>query len=94
MRQLIDDFNRRYDEEPNITKWLTLGHSYMGLGHYKALRMDITNGRLFIQNDGGSNDYDRIAHWDAYKNQQLPESGYLTFESIPMINSLKISHTL
>jgi len=81
LRQIIDDFNRLYTEEPDI-KWLTLGHAYMGLGYYKALRMDITNGRLFIQNDGGSNDYDRIAYWDAYKNQQLAESDYFTFEQV------------
>ncbi len=79
--QIIDEYNIRYLEEPDI-KWLTLGHAYMGLGHYKALRMDITNGRLFIQNDGGSNDYDRIVYWDAYKNQQLIETDYLTFEQV------------
>jgi hypothetical protein len=81
LHQIIDDYNTLYIEEPDI-KWLTLGHAYMGLGYYKALRMDITNGRLFIQNDGGSNDYDRIAYWDAYKNQQLAESDYLTFEQV------------
>ena len=81
LRQIIDDFNKLYTEEPNI-KWLTIGHAYMGLGYYKALRMDITNGRLFIQNDGGSNDYDRIAYWDVYKNQQLTETDYLTFEQV------------
>jgi hypothetical protein len=81
LQQIIDDFNTLYEEEPDI-KWLTLGHAYMGLGYYKALRMDITNGRLFIQTDGGSNDYDRIAYWDAYKNQQLTETDYLTFERV------------
>jgi hypothetical protein len=81
LRQIIDEYNIRYLEEPDI-KWLTLGHAYMGLGHYKALRMDITNGGLFIQNDGGSNDYDRMAHWDAYKNQKLTEADYLTFEQV------------
>jgi hypothetical protein len=55
----------------------------MGLGYYKALRLDITNGRLFIHNDGGSNNYDRIAaYWNAYKNQQLTETDYLTFEQV------------
>lgn len=81
LHQIIDDYNTLYLEEPDI-KWLTLGHAYMGLGYYKALRMYITNGQLFIQNDGGSNDYDRIAYWDAYKNQQLKETDYLTFEQV------------
>ncbi len=81
LQQIIHDFNQMYSEEPNI-QWLTLGHAYMGLGHYKALRMDITNGQLFIQNDGGSNGYDRLAYWDVYKNQQLKETDYLTFEQV------------
>ena len=81
LQQIIYDFNTVCTEEPDI-KWLTLGHAYMGLGYYNALRMDITNGRLFIQTDGGSNNYDRIAYWDTYKNQQLIESDYLTFEQV------------
>jgi hypothetical protein len=81
LQQIIYDYNTRYIEEPDI-KWLTLGHAYMGLGYYKALRMDITNGKLFIQTDGGSNGYDRIAYWDAYKSQQLAENDYLSFEQV------------
>lgn len=81
LQQIINDFNILYEEEPDI-KWFTLGHAYMGLGYYKALRMDTTNGRLFIQTDGGSNDYDRLAYWDTYKNQQLKETDYLTFEQV------------
>lgn len=81
LNQVIDDLNILILEEPTIN-WCTLGHRYMGLGYYEALRMDINNGKLFIQMDGGSNDWDRLAYWEQYKNQQIKESNYIEFTEI------------
>ena len=78
INQVIDDLNIVILEEPAIT-WCTLGHKYMGLGYYEALRMDINNGKLFTQMDGGSNDWDRIAYWEQYKNQQITDNNYTEF---------------
>ena len=81
LNQIIDDFNTLLLEEPEIT-WCTLGHKYMGLGYYKALRMDITNGKLFTQLDGGSNDWDRLAYWEQYKNQKIKESDFIEYSNL------------
>jgi hypothetical protein len=54
----------------------------MGLGYYQALRMNINNGKLFIQMDGGSNDWDRMSYWEQYKNQQINDSNYTEFTEL------------
>jgi hypothetical protein len=81
LNQVIDNLNELTLEEPSIN-WCTLGHKYMGLGYYEALRMNIDNGKLFIQMDGGSNDWDRLSYWEQYKNQQIKESNYIEFSEI------------
>ena len=81
LEQIISDFNKLVDMESDI-KWCDIGHKYLGLGYYSALRMDITNGRLFIQSDGGSNGYDRMYHWDNYKNQELDKDDYIEFNDL------------
>jgi len=81
INQVIDDLNILILEEPAIN-WCTLGHKYMGLGYYQALRMNINNGKLFIQMDGGSNDWDRMSYWEQYKNQQINDSNYTEFTEL------------
>ena len=87
LQQVVDDFNVLLLEEPEIT-WCTLGNKYMGLGYYYALRMDVTNGRLFMQTDGGSNDWDRLHYWEQYKNQKIKEDEYIEYPAlIELLNS-------
>jgi hypothetical protein len=81
INQVIYDLNILISEEPAIN-WCTLGHKYMGLGYYQALRMNINNGKLFIQMDGGSNDWDRMSYWEQYKNQQINDSNYTEFTEL------------
>ena len=66
-------------QEHSSINWTDLGHRYMGLGHIEVLRMDINTGELFIQPDGGSNGYDRIAYWEQYKNQKIDKSDTIEF---------------
>jgi len=79
LSQVIDNFNSMHCMEPNI-EWLCLGNKYMGLGHYCSLRMNIKNGKLFMQNDGGSNDWERIEYWETYKNQDLSLVDYIDYQ--------------
>jgi hypothetical protein len=81
LAQIVVDFNKLVDMESDI-KWCDIGHKYLGLGYYAALRMDITNGKLFIQTDGGSNGYDREHYWNNYKNQELKKSDYIEFNDL------------
>jgi len=81
LQQIVSDFNKLVDMESDI-KWCDIGHKYLGLGYYSALRMDITNGRLFIQTDGGSNGYDCIHNWNRYKNQELQRDNYIEFNDL------------
>lgn len=81
LAQIVADFNKLVDMESDI-KWCDIGHKYLGLGYYSALRMDITNGKLFIQTDGGSNGYDCEHHWNSYKNQELEKENYIEFHDL------------
>lgn len=81
LQQIVVDFNKLVDMESDI-KWCDIGHKYLGLGYYSALRMDITNGKLFIQTDGGSNGYDCMYHWDSYKNQELRKGDYIEYNDL------------
>ena len=68
--QSIEYIKELKDENSKIT-WTNLGHRYIGLGHIEVLRMDIENGDLFIQPDGGSNGYDRQYYWELYLHQKI-----------------------
>jgi hypothetical protein len=52
----------------------------MGLGHIEVLRMDIENGDLFIQPDGGSNGYERFDYWEQYKTQKIKKEQTIDFK--------------
>jgi hypothetical protein len=78
LKQMIERLLSIHEEHPYIT-WTDLGHRYMGLGHIEVLRMDLYTGDLFIQPDGGSNGYDRLAYWEQYKNQKIDKSHTIEF---------------
>jgi hypothetical protein len=78
LKQTIERLLSLRQEHSTIT-WTDLGHRYMGLGHIEVLRMDISTGELFIQHDGGSNGYDRMAYWEQYKNQKIDKSHIIEF---------------
>jgi hypothetical protein len=78
LKQTIERLLSLRQEHSTIT-WTDLGYRYMGLGHIEVLRMDIITGELFIQPDGGSNGYDRIAYWMLYKNQKIDISDTIEF---------------
>jgi hypothetical protein len=78
LKQTIERLLSLREEHSTIT-WTDLGHRYMGLGHIEVLRMDISTGQLFIQHDGGSNGYDRMAYWEQYKNQKIDISDTIEF---------------
>ena len=77
-KQTIERLLSLREEHTTIT-WTDIGHRYMGLGHIEVLRMDINTGELFIQHDGGSNGYDRLAYWEQYKNQKIEKSDTIEF---------------
>ena len=81
LAQVINDFTHVYNDEPDI-KWCTLGIKYAGLGYYSTLRMDITNGNLFIQLEGGSNDYDRITSYHNCKNQIIEDNDFISYNNL------------
>lgn len=77
--QIIDFIKKLKYENSKIT-WTNIGHRYMGLGHIEVLRMDLENGDLFIQPDGGSNDYERLDYWNMYQNQKINKDQTIDFK--------------
>ena len=78
LSQVISHFNHLLSIEPNI-EWCRLGHHQFGIGHYYSLRMNIKNGKLFIQRDGGSNNTEKLEYWEQYKNQDLLSVDYIDY---------------
>jgi|LakMenEpi03Aug12_release.lakeMendotaPanAssembly.Ray.scaffolds.fasta_scaffold357904_2 hypothetical protein len=89
LSQVINHFNYLLSKEPNI-EWLSLGYHPIGIGHYYSLRMNINNGKLFIQRDGGSNDKEKEENWNQYKNQDLLSVDYIDFSILIYLLSSKI----
>lgn len=63
-------------------KWMDIGLVYAGMGHIDVLRMNVKNGELFMQSDGGSNGYERDDYYNIYMKQELVESMYIPIEEI------------
>ena len=78
LSQVISNFNHLLSLDPNI-EWCCLGHHPSGIGHYYSLRMNIKNGKLFIQRDGGSNNTEKEEYWEQYKNQDLLSVDYIDY---------------
>lgn len=84
--QFVDRIEQYLKRNPQIT-WTDLGHKYMGMGHVQVLRMDIENGELFIQSDGGSSELDREYYWNEYKNQKITSDQHISF--LDFVQNLK-----
>ncbi len=52
--------------------------------------MNINNGKLFIQRDGGSNDKEKEENWNQYKNQDLSTVDYIDYPILIYLLSSKI----
>ena len=89
LSQVINHFNYLSSLEPNI-EWLSLGYHPSGIGHYYSLRMNINNGKLFIQRDGGSNQKEKEEYWEKYKNQDLLSIDYIDYQILLYFLSSKI----
>jgi len=89
LSQVINHFNYLSSLEPNI-EWLPLGYHPSGIGHYYSLRMNIKNGKLFIQRDGGSSQKEKEEYWEKYKNQDLLSVDYIDYQILLYFLSSKI----
>jgi hypothetical protein len=89
LSQVINYFNYLSSLEPNI-EWLCLGYYSIGISHYYSLRMNIKNGKLFIQRDGGCNIKEKEEYWEKYKNQNLLLIDYIDFTNFTYLLSSKI----
>jgi hypothetical protein len=89
LSQVINNFNHLLSLEPKI-EWLCIGYHPFGIGHYYSLRMNINNGKLFIQCDGGSNNKEKEEYWDKYKNQDLLSVDYIDYQILLYFLSSKI----
>ena len=52
---------------------------YMGMGHIEVLSCDLTNHLLFKRDDGGSNGWEREAHYNELLNYKPGDKKYLYF---------------
>jgi len=89
LSKVITDFCYLLTIEPNI-EWLCLGIQPFGIGHYNSLRMNINNGKLFIQRDGGNNYNEIEENWQQYKNQDLSSIDYIDYPFLIYLLSSKI----
>lgn len=62
--------------------WIDIGLVYRGLGHVLTLRMDIRNGELFMQPDGGSNGWECDAYYNKYIDQVPDKSMYKSITTV------------
>jgi len=89
LSQVITNFNYLLTKNPKI-EWLCLGIQPFGIGHYYSLRMNINNGKLFIQRDGGNNYNEIEENWQQYKNQDLSSVDYIDYPFLIYLLSSKI----
>jgi hypothetical protein len=89
LSQVISHFNYLLSLDPNI-EWLCVGIHPLGIGHYYSLRMNINNGKLFIQRDGGNNHDEIEENWQQYKNQDLRSVDYIDYQNLQYFLSSKI----
>lgn len=89
LSQVISHFNYLLTKDSSI-EWLCLGIYSFGISHYYSLRMNINNGKLFIQRDGGNNHYEIEENWQQYKNQDLRSVDYIDYQNLQYFLSSKI----
>ena len=73
-------FDRYKNDKERL--WIDIGIVYQGLGHVLTLRMDIRNGELFMQPDGGSNGYEREMYYNKYVEQVPNKSMYMSIKKV------------
>lgn len=78
----IYNYNTFYKNTYNQNTWVPIGMVYCGLGHIDTLRMDIRNGELFFQPDGGSNGYEREAYHNQYITQIITPNFYSNIDVV------------
>ena len=89
LSQVISHFNYLLTKDSSI-EWLCLGIHPLGIGHYYSFRMNINNGKLFIQRDGGNNHNEIEENWQQYKNQDLLAVDYIDYQNLQYFLSSKI----
>ena len=89
LSQVVSHFNYLLTKDSSI-EWLCLGIYSFGIGHYYSLRMNINNGKLFIQRDGGNNHDEIEENWQQYKNQDLRSVDYIDYQNLQYFLSSKI----
>ena len=77
IEQIFDRYKNNQDR-----LWIDIGLVYQGLGHVLTLRMDIRNGELFMQPDGGSNGYEQEMYYHKYVDQVPNSSMYMNIEKV------------
>ena len=73
-------FDKYKDNQDRL--WIDIGLVYCGLGHVLTLRMDIRNGELFMQPDGGSNGYECEMYYNKYASQVPKKSMYMNIKIV------------
>jgi hypothetical protein len=79
-QRYVDNINAM--ESGGGSLWIDIGLVYRGLGHVLTLRMDIRNGELFMQPDGGSNGWEREEYYNKYINQVPDKSMYKSITDV------------
>ena len=78
-QRYVDNINSNIN---NNSLWIDIGLVYRGLGHVLTLRMDIRNGELFMQPDGGSNGYECEAYYNKYIDQKPNKNMYKSITTV------------
>jgi hypothetical protein len=84
IEQIFDRYQNDKERYQNDKErlWIDIGLVYQGLGHVLTLRMDIRNGELFMQPDGGSNGYEREMYYNKYVEQVPNKSMYMNIKKV------------
>ena len=63
----VDAVEQRVDlyEQHGQLRLADLAFRSVGMGHVEVLALDRSSGRVVVRHDGGSNDWERAAHWQA-----------------------------
>lgn len=77
IEQIFDRYKNNQDR-----LWIDIGLVYCGLGHVLTLRMDIRNGELFMQPDGGSNGYECEMYYNKYVDQIPNKNMYMSIKEV------------
>ena len=82
----LDNIEKRQTiyKKDGQSKFIDIGLSYQGLGWVFVLTLNISNGKLFLRIDGGSNGYDRDNNYKKFiniKSSDITNDKMYTFEA-------------